>query len=141
MLLANVWGRVYDHASDRASAAREAVQERIVVVGGGMGSLSLKLSLAVILVAFSAGVYAGIRWDASGFRAFKAEAAKLEARARERNDWLERQIDGLRIALDADEARRERLDRQSIAVLNRPATETCPAPATLLNPIIEEANR
>ncbi len=140
MTFAEICGRAFERAASAVDVAREATQERLVVVAGG-GGMPLRGMLLAILLAFIGGCGAGIWWDMSGFRQFQEAAEVLRQRAEAKNAELAKSLDELKQQFDAKEVEHAVRDQLAAKVLNGPASRTCPARTAAINAIFREGNR
>jgi len=125
--------------SPRIEQAKDAIQERILVIGAQ--STSLKTTILISVLCLLVGVAWGIRMDFSGFEEFRRKAEIIQERQRAMNRVLVREIDRIRKENDAERARRERADSDFEDAVNQPGPEHCLVPTADLNPIIAEAGQ
>lgn len=123
----------------RIEQAKDAIQERILVIGAQ--STSLKNTLLIAVLCLCVGIAVGIRMDFSGFERFKRKAELLQERQRSMNRVLVRELERLRAENDAARAERERADSDFEDAVSQPGPEHCQVPTEDLNPIIDEAGR
>lgn len=141
MKFSEIWPRARNAVADRASVAADKARERLVVIGGYRPGLSLKVGLLVLLVAFLAGGYVGVRWDMSRFAKFRADAAKLNAEVQAKNRKLANELEALRGQLAANEAATAAADKAFVDIINSEAVGQCTVPVGPLNVVIAEAGK
>lgn len=141
MQLKNLLGSAYGRARDAVSDAREKAQERLVVIGGYSGTLSVKWALVGLLVAFVAGFGLAVKMDFAHFHEFRAKAAALAEKKEKENKKLAAELEVLRLQLASDEANRTRSDQGFVDVINAPGETVCTVPVEKLNLLIVEASR
>jgi|DEB0MinimDraft_3_1074331.scaffolds.fasta_scaffold18054_2 hypothetical protein len=119
--------------------AKDAIQERILVIGAQ--STSFKNTFLIAILCLLVGIAVGIRMDFSGFERFKRKAELIQERQRAMNRVLVRELERLREENDAARRERERADSDFEDAVNQPGPEHCLVPTADLNPIIVEAGK
>lgn len=119
--------------------AKEAVQEKILVIGAQ--STNLKTTLLIAALCLLVGIAVGIRMDFSGFAKFRERAEIIQERQRSQNRALLRELERMRQAHEAERSRRREADGRFEDTVSEPGPEHCLVPTKDVNPIIVEAGR